>query len=575
MDYDTVPVSPLQFIEDPYYVGQSFKDLAPKWKQEFCEIFAPGSQITTVIVTGAIGCGKTTFAKALLARKTYELSCLKKPAEFFGLLPGSQIVFGTFNVTLTKADDILEGLQGVFLNSPYFKEHCPLQERPAFPLSFPKKGLSLITGSMASHALGDNIFGFVLDEANFYKKTAKNESPNEKTRAHQLFNEANTRITSRFMRSGKTPGLVVLISSRKFQSSFLDSKIEEARTNPTVGKRTKVIECAHWEIRDPSEFSGKKFTVLKGTDRYPSRILEDDEALPEGGEIIEVPVEYLEQFQLDPDLALRDLAGVSTVGSTLFYSDPSAIRKCVSTTRLHPFTAPTISIPLGSGNRLRDFLTIRDLCHVESSQWVPIVNPSTPRFIHFDLAYSEENMGICMGHPFRKPSGQLSAYLDFMLRVSPPATGQLDLTSIPDFVKFLRELGFRIPLVTFDQFQSRVLMQLLVQAGFKAELVSVQLNHFNDTKSGFSQGLVDMYDYEPFMDETSHLLRDQAGGRPHHSTGEFDDVNDAVSSVVSQCFGVKDAPKSMSTSKRVFVPRPNAPRLLHMSSVTERFESGG
>jgi len=572
VDYDHVPVTPQQFLEDPYYVGQSFKDLSSCWKQDFCEIFQPGSQITTVIITGSIGCGKTTFAKALLARKVYELTCLKKPAEFFGLLPDSSIVFGTFNITLTKADDILEGLQGVFLNSPYFKEKCPLQERPAFPLWFPSKRLQLVTGSLASHALGDNIFGFVLDEANFYKRTAKNEAPGEKTRAHQLFNEANNRIISRFMRAGRTPGLVVLISSRKFQSSFLDSKIHEAETVPAVRRRTKIIERSHWEIRDPREFSGEKFMVLKGTDRYPSRLLEEEEVIPEGGETVTVPAEYREQFELDVDLALRDLAGVSTVGSMLFFSNPASVTKCYNTTRSHPFSAPDICIPLGSGNKLRDFVDVRALCKVQASTWVPLVDPSTPRFIHFDLAYSEENLGIAMAHPYRKLNGQLAAFVDFMLRVRPPATGQLDLTSIPDFVLFLRSLGFRIPLVTFDQFQSRVLMQLLIQAGFKSELISVQLTHFNDLKSGFNQGTIDLYEYEPLESEMQTLLRDAAGDRPHHAQGERDDICDALASVVSQCFGLKGAPKQMSSAKRVHVNDPQKVRMVSLSGESEKLE---
>lgn len=54
IDYDRVPVDPLQFVEDEYYLGTSQKGLAPRWKQEFCEIFAPDSQITTIITTGCI-----------------------------------------------------------------------------------------------------------------------------------------------------------------------------------------------------------------------------------------------------------------------------------------------------------------------------------------------------------------------------------------------------------------------------------------------------------------------------------------------------------------------------------------
>lgn len=85
VDYDRVPVTPRQFIEDDYYLGKSIKHLSDTWKNQLDIVFGPLSQINTLIITGAIGTGKSTFSAVCLTRKLYELSCLKDPASFYGL----------------------------------------------------------------------------------------------------------------------------------------------------------------------------------------------------------------------------------------------------------------------------------------------------------------------------------------------------------------------------------------------------------------------------------------------------------------------------------------------------------
>lgn len=558
LDYEREIISPRQFLEDEHYLGKSVKNLSETWKEVFEEVFDPDSVVGTLILTGAIGTGKTTFAAVCFIRKLYELSCLKDPALFHGLLPRSKIIFGIYNITLDKANDLSNLMEEYINESPYFQEVCPLRQRPRYPLYFPTKRLEVSIGSLGAHALGDNVLGFALDEANFYKKVQNPDMATEKTRAHQLFNEARTRQVSRFMRGGKIPGLNILISSRKFQTSFLDGFIEEVKKDPDLQKSIKIVELALWQTKNPDDFSGDSFDVLIGTEHYASRVLEFDEVIPQGGDVVRVPTEYREQFITDPDLALRDIAGVSTAGSTAFFPVKAKVTNCVDKTRIHPFSKPVITIPLMGDRTIDEFFQERKLCRISHSSWVPLVHPNIERHIHVDLAYSEECIGMTMGHAYTMNDARFGVYIDFMLRIKPPAVGELELGSVIKFIKMLKgTYHFRIKKVTFDQFQSRMPIQLLVQAGFEAELLSVDLVHYTHLKTCFNERRINMYEYAPLIEEADGIQKDPEGGRPHHKPGEFDDILDSLAGVVSRCYNISSSRAKKGSVKKDKVHLPS------------------
>jgi hypothetical protein len=161
-------------------------------------------------------------------------------------------------------------------------------------------------------------------------------------------------------------------------------------TPVTMALNIKVVEFALWQTKNPDDFSGESFDVLVGSERYPSRVLEFEEIVEEeDAQVVQVPVEYLEQFISDPDLALRDIAGISTAGSTSFFPVKSRILDCVDPMRTHPFTRPVITIPLMSEQTIQEYFQERKLCHIVNSLWTPRVHPEVERHIHIDLAYSE------------------------------------------------------------------------------------------------------------------------------------------------------------------------------------------
>lgn len=559
IDYERKPVSIREFVESDEYLGQSTKDLQEVWKKELDEIFAPSSTITTLIFTGAIGTGKTTVATICLAYKIYQLSCLRDPAEFYGLLPGSKIVFGCFNITLTKADVGYDLLKNYVDISPYFSKYCPRCKRPDEPIWFPSKRIRYDIGSLASHALGENLLGFMIDEANFFKR---NPDDSQKTRAHQLYTEAQTRLISRYMRYGVVPGLVIVISSRKTQTSFLEEKMKKLESDPDLRKTTKVVSFSLWETKPKEIFSGKKFQVAVGDEIRSSRILEEDEIVTDQ-KVIEVPIEYRAAFSEDIEGALMNIAGVSVTGAHSFFQSRSSVYACVDPKRRHPFDCEEITDvvfnPRVVGHnkekekKILDHLSIKNLCIVQGSKWALRDSPGSLRYVHIDQAITNEACGMSMGRLDIDEKGDYRIVYDFILRLKAPLGFEVDLEQISQFILDLKGMGVCFGAVTFDRYESRTAIQRLMKAGVKSHLLSITLEHYKIFRKLLSEQRVLYYHYEPLIREILEIRRDEdSDKRPHHPTGGFDDVIDSVVGVCAHCSGaVKGSSKVIDLYPKV------------------------
>ena len=334
-DYDRVPVGVRQFIEDPYYLGRTTADISEAWKQDLEKIFAPNSKTVLFLITGGIGIAKTTVAIIAQLYKIYCTGCLKDPAVFYGLFTRSKLVFGIFDVTLDRSQSGFDTMREYIDSSPYFQQHFPRKARTGDKIVFPEKGLIVELGSLENHVLGGNLFGFILDEANFFKKASAIK--NEQTRAHRIFKAALSRMTSRFAYKNSLPGLMILVSSRQTQSDFLEELVGDMAKNKMTQDMTYVASRSLWEAYPDRNYGDGTFQVMLGDDRRSSRILEQEEVPPPGYKIIDVPSGLMFDFTMDVDLALRDIAGVATSASTAFFPRPAAFLSCIDRFRRHPY----------------------------------------------------------------------------------------------------------------------------------------------------------------------------------------------------------------------------------------------
>lgn len=163
MDYEHIPVDPVRFFTSKEYFGHAGKALWPAWWRYLIHASKPENHIHEVILTGALGLGKTYVAALLLCYRLYRLSCLRDPAGYYGLAEGSKIVFGMYSLTREHAEEVGYALvrdQLIGL-SPFFREIVTPIKSSDDKIVLPGN-IEVITGSGELHAIGKNLFSLCI-----------------------------------------------------------------------------------------------------------------------------------------------------------------------------------------------------------------------------------------------------------------------------------------------------------------------------------------------------------------------------------------------------------------------------
>lgn len=559
IDYVRKPVDIDTFMEDDFYFGRIAKDLHPKWKSDMRAVFGPGSRIFEWIMTGAIGIGKTTLAGIGTGYKLYHLSCLRDPARYYGLLPGSLIVFGVYSITKRQvADTGYSNIKGYIDTSPYFRQQFPRSTKIDSKIDFyprTKKRIQVIPGSQELHALGLNLFTFLMDEVNFMRVKDDKDAGVIKGQAYSMYNATYTRLLSRFTRPGGTlPGMMFLLSSRNAETSFLEEHLRTVKGGEHAYS-THISDYALWEVKNKA-YTWPGFRVEVGDRVSRSRLLKPKEVARAGARVVEVPWEYHKPFTEDVDQALRDIAGVATFNLSPLISDRPSVFEAISPALQHPFTRDDVTIDISDDTLIEAYFVLKSICKIQNSKWGPKLNPLVPRYVHVDIGLTNDRLGIAMGHVAGRvrnersnPDGTLSTtsnpyvVIDLMLRIGSPPGGEVDLSKVRAFLFYLRNIGFPIARVTFDQFQSSDSIQILKKERFDAGHQSVDKDDeaYLSLRSAFFDRRISTYSYKPFEDEVLDLQRDMKKRKVDHpqraSNGQkgSKDVSDAVAGVVWLC----------------------------------------
>lgn len=543
IDFERKPVSIEEFLKDPYYLGEEVgPSVYPLWREELAYVCHPQSQVVEWILTGSIGCGKTFVASlAEIYKGPYICSCLKDPQRYFGVSPGSEIVFGVFSSILNNAADVDFAQIKTFVDSGrYFKEQCPRAPLKNV-ISFPTKNMHFRVGSRELHALGANLFGFLIDEVNFMEGEADPEG-----QANQIYNHARRRMENRFRRFGMSPGLACIVSSRKASTSFLEEHMKEMRGNPFV----HVSDYALWDVKGREFFSPTTFRVAIGDEYRKSKVLDTVDLLaqtvthskpcPPGQRYIDVPLDFYQDFMRDPDGALRDHGGIPTFGITPLIKRPESVYECEDGRLFHPFISEEIELPWDRPDvDLLQMVQWEKITRVVRGSREVRLHPEEPRFIHVDLALSGDCAGIAMVHPYeyftfvkydplsgkRKEEFRPKVCVDFMLRVVPTQGSQIDIGRIVEFILNLRNWGYNLLRVSFDGYQSAWAIQAVNKAGqlpehqyefrfgrlnLEAGVLSMDKTDVPYTvlRDHLNYNAIKLYHYEPFIQEVIHLEHD-------------------------------------------------------------------
>jgi len=486
----------------------------------------------------------STFSEIAMARMVYECSCLKNPQKAYGLADGSKIVFANVSVTMDKAiKTVFDGMANLFSKSPYFRTKFPMQKRTKIEIRFPKN----IEIFPTTDPISLNVFGGIIDEANFMEvlissAKARGGSYNQAKELHDAFIR---RMESRFMERGKLPGILLTLSSAKYNDDFTHELERRARTDPRIFYR----RYSQWSTKPKSFYLGEKFYLSLGNNSdIPPEILYKEEEnfsdriqhlVSKGVKVVSVPIEHKLDFENDLHGSIRDIAGYSTQSIRPYITNFAKMLEAAKRGEhlKHPISVTTFM----SGDPL--FFTEGFKCQNKN-----------PHFCHIDLSLKKDCCGFAVGHVKeyvkvkKKNSDGIYSIedapyitIDLMLQVKAKRRSEIEIADIRSIIYELQLKGFYFQYVSFDQFQSADSRQILQRKGINTGLLSVDRNTdaYDCFKNAAQEDRIEFYYSEILFKELKCLEFDERRNKVDHPPTGSKDLADAVAGVCFHCSSQK------------------------------------
>ena len=547
-DYDEIPVTIEEFIHNRKYLGNGLINsegkftIFPYWEEKLKEIFPTNidTAYNTIILTGAIGLGKSTIAVICLLYLLYRLLCLKDPYLHYGLQPIDKISISLMNITLENAKGVsLDKMNQLILSSEWFMSHGTMSGVSNLTYT-PNKHIELITASSNNQVIGRCIFANFTDEVNF---GLTNDVEKLKNKQKQLISQIDARMKSRFLRGNKLPTLNIIASSKNSDQSFLESYIELKRKNET--KTTLIVDEPQWVV-DSRKVSNEWFYVAIGNKFLANELLPKvstqemvDSYRAKGYSMLKVPMAYYENFSDNIDGALTDIAGIATA-SSLKYISGVRWNEIKTKEYENPFIREIIEV----GNAKDDIAQYSDFFDLSK---VDYNIKSRPLYIHLDMSKSGDKTGIAgVWITGKKPkvegedsSRELFFKVAFSVSIKAPKGYEISFDKNRTFIRWLKEQGFRIKGISADTYQSAQIQQQLTADGFNVQTISVdrldsetkQCLPYAYLKSTIYDRRLKVYDRCDFLTEEVLGLERESDGHINHPENGTQGSKDAIDAV--------------------------------------------
>lgn len=574
------PVDIEEFCESREYLGLR-GNVRPRVMDELVRLFhsEDSDAYLEAVLGGCIGWGKTFFSMCGSAYLLYRVSCYHCPQIEFGLAPGTSIVWIMQSKTAMLAKKVVfDQFGGMLRSSPYFTENFPFDTTLTTELRFPNDIMVLPRSGSDTAALGMNVLGGILDELNFMDRVENSTNSRftgegEYDQASKLYNTAMRRMKSRFVHSGKVPGKLFLVSSANYPGDFIDRKrIEmEAEIAETGHSTTFYASMSQWEaFEGTGRLSDETFLVEVGDESRQSRMLESRDEAVDPDSIIEVPVDYLDDFKRDLEASIRDLAGLPVGGSNAWIKQRDKI--ALAGTR-HEEVYEGEQLFLHDRININSYMDRTET--LINEKYLSMLEDHTAYFCaHVDLALTGDSCGVSIGHfagyqtvgrsqnwdenegkYVECESGERARYvLDGILEIAPPMNDEIDINTVGDL---LQSIASRLNLVfvTADSFQSASLMQRMRKTKncmgkrIKSVHISVdaQLAPYAEVKQALRDERLMYPNSDKLKKELRELQFDPKAKKVDHPPDGSKDVADSVAGVVHMISVQKQSRKMVSS----------------------------
>jgi hypothetical protein len=314
LGYREVPVDMNTFIEDDYFMGSRCGNgkLFPYWKKFLLHAYPTPilQRYPFLMLTGALGTGKSLCSKVISLYNLYKLSCLNSYEDTFKLIQSKPItlVYGAEHQSQANSA-LIKSIRELMKESPFFNRE------------FNETGLQLMpTGTKYDPELGEECIFYHWNEINFWRCREE--------KALRKVDQSFDRLNSRFLSFENFFGGIVIDCST--------GEGEETRTDKIKYKlpKFKVIRPSIWEAKGHTGIYFRKgsFKVFIGSKTHRPFILHGAETEEELAEldpdrIIEVPMELYDSYYSNIELAITNSSGYSLSYCDEFFRDKSVITR--------------------------------------------------------------------------------------------------------------------------------------------------------------------------------------------------------------------------------------------------------
>jgi hypothetical protein len=533
-----VPVTLDEFIDSNDFLGGQM-DIWPKLREDL-KLMNPDQLIgeepvNEVLLGGATGTGKTNTATVTQAYQLYNLLCFDWPQELFSLSRTTPIVFMFSSVSTTITNRVIyKPFRDLFLGMKFTQRYVEFNKQLESSLSIGQNIMVVPALASVQSMVGSAVISGILDEVNFMARVENSKMVVGATGAGGIFDQAeqtyrnlSRRRKSRFITRGISPGVLCVVSSTRYKGDFLDRRVDEIRT--TGEKNTLVFRRKQYEVAPQTRYTGERFRLLVGTDRYPTRVLEEHEVpgkhFPAEAEIEMVPVEYLADFKRDAEAALRDIVGIATDAIRPFIAQRDRIIDAINA---------------GRAARLRPVVD-REVIVLAEEGLPPLPetfrpqDSGAPRFVHIDLSITSDRCGVAMVRHdgFVQVRGErLPKFaVELAIGIKPDPQNELQISELREWVlRMISRYDLNVVQISYDGFQSRESIQVLRRAGVRATNVSVDKTPepYESFRSALYDGRLLLPENEVLRQELIQLEWLAHKGKVDHPPRGTKDIADAI-----------------------------------------------
>lgn len=431
-----------EFISE---IGLS-NSIYPFWKEHLRKIFINNLEVSNnyILLTGAIGTGKSTVSKISALYTLAKLLMLKDLSKFH-LTITKPIQFLFFHVKIEKSRaEFVEYMEEMVNTNKFFVNLIKRRKAKGLP---PMPFQFVADGVRSNSSIGGDVIFYVFSEANFVSQEVISFK----------IDQAYKRFKSRFLAAMPYIGNIIIDTSASFEGAISDILADK--------DDFYVVRASQWDVKPFLYFKKGYFLVYTGSLDQPARILKDDEDLSElePDKIIKVPKELEREFNSNLHTALLDLAGLNIRSPNAIFSQ----EQIVSVTTIENYVPDTDNV----NNIVK---------HAEII--AKKINLDLLYYIHIDTSIKGDNTGVAMV-AWDSPDTLIVPYACGFHNYG----DDIPMYLFEEFIKLLIEKGVSITSVSADSYQSYKLLQDITRKyKIETKVVNVESNpsiYFNLKKS--------------------------------------------------------------------------------------------